>query len=74
MLDIKRLRSEPDEVRKALERRGIDAPLDDVRGAGPATGDHRGGRREESDLATRYPMRSPQPESPARTPPIRSPP
>lgn len=29
MLDIKRLRSEPDEVRKALERRGIDAPLDE---------------------------------------------
>lgn len=29
MLDIKRLRSEPDEIRKALERRGIDAPLDE---------------------------------------------
>lgn len=29
MLDIKRLRSEPDEIKKALERRGIDAPLDE---------------------------------------------
>ena len=29
MLDIKRLRNEPDEIRKALERRGIDAPLDE---------------------------------------------
>lgn len=29
MLDIKRLRSKPDEIRKALERRGIDAPLDE---------------------------------------------
>ncbi|MHB9111336.1 MAG: serine--tRNA ligase [Thermoleophilia bacterium] len=29
MLDIRRLRSEPDEIRKALERRGIDAPLDE---------------------------------------------
>ncbi|MDO8736876.1 MAG: serine--tRNA ligase [Thermoleophilia bacterium] len=29
MLDIKRLRSEPEEIRKALERRGIDAPLDE---------------------------------------------
>lgn len=28
MLDIKRLRSEPDEMRRALERRGIEAPLD----------------------------------------------
>jgi len=28
MLDIKRLRNEPDEVRTALERRGIAAPLD----------------------------------------------
>jgi len=29
MLDIKRLRSEPEEIRKSLERRGIDAPLDE---------------------------------------------
>ncbi|MHB9053738.1 MAG: serine--tRNA ligase [Thermoleophilia bacterium] len=29
MLDIKRLRSQPEEVRKALERRGIEAPLDE---------------------------------------------
>lgn len=29
MLDIKRLRSEPDEIKKALERRGIKAPLDE---------------------------------------------
>ncbi|MHB1389909.1 MAG: serine--tRNA ligase [Thermoleophilia bacterium] len=29
MLDIKRLRNEPDEVRKALQRRGIQAPLDE---------------------------------------------
>ena len=28
MLDIKRLRNEPEEVREALERRGIEAPLD----------------------------------------------
>lgn len=28
MLDIKRLRDEPDEVKRALERRGIEAPLD----------------------------------------------
>ena len=29
MLDIKRLRSEPEEIKKALERRGIEAPLDE---------------------------------------------
>ena len=29
MLDIKRLRNEPEEIRKALERRGIEAPLDE---------------------------------------------
>ncbi len=29
MLDIKRLRSEPDAVKSALERRGIEAPLDE---------------------------------------------
>jgi len=29
MLDIKRLRNEPDEIKKALERRGIEAPLDE---------------------------------------------
>lgn len=29
MLDIKRLRSEPDEIKKALQRRGIQAPLDE---------------------------------------------
>ena len=29
MLDIKRLRNEPDEIMKALQRRGIDAPLDE---------------------------------------------
>lgn len=29
MLDIKRLREEPEEVRKALERRNIEAPLDE---------------------------------------------
>ena len=27
MLDIKRLRSEPEELRQAIERRGIEAPL-----------------------------------------------
>ncbi|MBE0428498.1 MAG: serine--tRNA ligase [Thermoleophilia bacterium] len=29
MLDIKRLRSEPDEIRRSLERRGIEVPLDE---------------------------------------------
>ncbi|MHB0867532.1 MAG: serine--tRNA ligase [Thermoleophilia bacterium] len=29
MLDIKRLRSEPDEIKKALQRRGIEAPLEE---------------------------------------------
>src|SRR5665811_2474337 len=29
MLDIKRLRSKPEEIKKDLERRGIDAPLDE---------------------------------------------
>ncbi|MFA5810027.1 MAG: serine--tRNA ligase [Thermoleophilia bacterium] len=29
MLDIKRLRNEPDEIMKALQRRGIEAPLDE---------------------------------------------
>ena len=29
MLDIRRLRSEPEEIKKALERRGIEAPLDE---------------------------------------------
>lgn len=29
MLDIKRLRNEPEEIMKALQRRGIDAPLDE---------------------------------------------
>lgn len=29
MLDIKRLRSEPDEIKEALERRGVKAPLDE---------------------------------------------
>lgn len=29
MLDIKRLRNEPEEVKQALERRGIEAPLDE---------------------------------------------
>ena len=74
MLDIKRLRNEPEEVKQALGRRGIEAPLDEFAELDTRRREFIVAVEEKKALRNQVSDEIAVAKSPARTQPERSPP